>query len=373
MEPTSKNLSICEDCGKEPAIYGDGLTWARGAACEQKRRSSGTETPQGQPQVPSGESFPHEIKENLVSIILPVHMNSYSLFHYTGNCIGSIREHTNHGVYEEYELVVIDNGSPIKPPALSSYYADRVIVNETNLGVTKAWNQGIRMSVGKYIVLLNNDVQVFDNWLEGLRENLEEFDLVMAHPMYSLTEPFARAIEAKKIKEKVISSPNLFSTFKDFSCVMFKRSLLDEVGMFDERFFNYASDSDLFKRMEEKGKKWACVDYVPTHHISDATGFSIPETPEIMNEDKRKFAEKWESKPVAEVKIVRDQELLRIIDGGDPIYLKVGNMLHHIADAETLHALGYDFGQERTVKKEEVEKFEKGKRLNMTNYTIIYA
>ena len=52
---------------------------------------------------------------------------------------------------------------------------------------------------------------------------------------------------------------------------MFKKDLMDEVGMFDEQFFSYASDSDLFKRMDQAGKKYASTKAVAIHHIIDAT------------------------------------------------------------------------------------------------------
>jgi GT2 family glycosyltransferase len=358
-----EDLTICQDCKKEPATYGDGITWSRCAGCQLKHnQAAGVQPIQTQP---GSESFPHRIESGLVSVILPVYMVNYTLFHYTGNCIGALREHTP----EDFELVVVDNGSPLKPPKLESYYAHKVIVNAENLGVTKAWNQGIRASVGEYIVLLNNDVQVFDGWFETMKYHLADTDLVMAHPMYSLTEPFARAVESKQ----VLRGKKRFDALeKDFSCVMFKRSLIDEIGLFDERFFNYCSDVDFFKRMDEAGKKYKVLDNVATSHISDATGYSIAETPEIMNKDKEAYKEKWEHKTnvqeaVKEATAITGNNLLRVIDGGDPLYLRAGNSVHRIANPETLKALGFDFGQEQVIEKAEFDKFQKGELISMQN------
>jgi glycosyltransferase involved in cell wall biosynthesis len=372
------DLTICQDCKENPSVYGDGLTWGRCSGCQLKLTKNTIPT---EPEpVPIGEGFEHKVVEGLTSIILPVYMNNYSLFHYTGNCIGSIREHTDSEI-TPYELVVVDNGSPTKPPELTSYYAHRVIVNAENLGVTKAWNQAIRASIGEYIVLINNDVQVFDNWLGNLRSGLfDGYDLVMAHPMYSLTEPFARAVEASKIEKKVYETGKLYSDFKDFSCVMFKRSLLNEIGMFDEQFFNYCSDSDFFRRLELAGKKWACAEFVPTSHISDATGYSISETPEIMNKDKETYKEKWESVEILNSEIPIHEltythvnlggriveGLVRVEKGGDPIYLLLNQKFHHIKDLETLHALGGQLGSEVVIPN--LEGFEKGAEINMSNY-----
>lgn len=375
------DLTICQDCKVNPATYGDGVTWSRCSAC-QRKTTEGLEpetkllNPNG-PMAPD-QSFEHEIKEGLVSIILPVYINSYALFHYTGNCIGSIREHTKEG---DYELVVVDNGSPIKPPNLQSFYAHRIVQNEENLGVTKAWNQGIRVCIGEYIVLLNNDVQVFDGWLEDMKAALNSgLDLVMAHPMYSNTEPFARAVEARLAREGKKKFDDIPGS-KDFSCVMFKRSLLDELGLFDETFFSYCSDSDLFRRMDRAGKKYAVVN-VFTSHISDATGFSIPETPEIMNKDKAAFEEKWnkieleekhpgfEAIPGPKVELPKeDPRFFRTAETGDRVFFIDLKTLkaHWVKNPETLAALGGHLGTERTISREEYQKFEKGEAIDMNN------
>lgn len=361
MDGQPINLTICQDCKVNPATYGDGITWSRCSACQlANNKDKGVEQVQ---EAPQGEGFKHEIKEGLTSIILPIYLLNYSLFHYTGNCIGSVREHTPEG---EYELVVVDNGSPLKAPELTSYYAHRVIVNEENLGVTKAWNQGIRMSIGEYIVLLNNDVQVFDGWLEDMRAALDAgIDLVMAHPMYSLTEPFARAVESAAVRR---GDRKLDALEKDFSCVMFKRSLVEEIGLFDERFFSYCSDSDFFRRLEEAGKKWKMLDTVATSHLSDATGYSMAETSEIMNKDKESFAEKWENKPAIATPRPQRDNLVRVIDGGDPIYLLKDQEYHHISDPETLKALGFDFGDERAITQDEFKPYKRGEDISLKNY-----
>jgi len=357
------NLTICQECKENPAIYGDGITWSRCSACEMNYRGEQVQVPSPQ------EGMQHTIKEGLVSVILPVYMNDYALFHYTGNCIGALREHTPEN---SFELIVIDNGSPVKVPSPNSFYADKVIQNQENLGVTHAWNQGIRVSQGEYIVLLNNDVQVFDHWLEDMKAALKQYDLVMAHPMYSLTEPFARAKESARIRKEVLEREVHFSTFKDFSCVMFKRDLINELGTFDEEFFNYCSDSDFFDRMESAGKKWACCEAVATSHLSDATGYSIPETPDIMNKDKATYAAKSAGKvePVIEkIEIQLPYRLVRTKETGDAMFYIHNGKYHHVANPETLNALGLQFGDEKMISYTVLATdFEKGEVISIENY-----
>jgi len=225
----------------------------------------------------------------LTSIIILTNNINYSLFHYTGNCIGSVKEHTN----LPYEIILVDNGSTVKPGKLEDYNVDKVIVNEKNEGIAKAWNQAIRMSSGEYICLLNNDAMVFDMWLEDLQEALGKVDLVMATPMYG--EPFSRGHEALQKRAQWADKPieESFSDFRDFSCVLAKKQLFRDIGMFDEQFFMYCEDLDLIKRMEEAGKKSACTKKVSTYHVIGGTSTGNPETPKLMNESREKFKAKW--------------------------------------------------------------------------------
>lgn len=403
----------CDVCKIEPAVYGDGSTWARCSKCEYEHRKGleGQEEQEGlEKKETTGEGIPHQRIKDLVSIVMPVYIINYPLFHYTGNAIGSVRSHTKRLIEgrQQYELVVVDNGSPIKPPNNHSWYADKLITNENNLGVTKAWNQGIRMSFGEYVVLINNDVQVYEHWLEDMKKCLDEggLDLVMAYPMYSNTEPFARWVEAEKIRDRWSNKPiqESFSDFTDFSCVMFKKDLFEKLGddyMFDERFVSYASDVDLRKRMDNAGLKYASCKAVPIHHIIDATGASIPETPEIMNKDKEEFRKKWEGLEEkegiegGEIKMdlaqLSDQELdylltaipeeqekrkvqpkqrddlVRTDATGDRIYLVKDGQTHWIKNPDVLAALGASFGQEKTLPREEFNKFIKGEDISLEN------
>lgn len=396
------NLAICTNCHERPASYGDGLTWSRCSKCEREFRENenGGQIPEAKPApLQNGDGVEHQLIEGLTSIILPVYITNSPLLHYTGNCIGSIREHTEKDI-TPVELIVVDNGSTNPPPSLNSYYADKVIQNTENLGVTKAWNQGIRASFGEYIVLLNNDTQVFFDWLPTMLTALDNgLDLVMATPMYSTTEPFARAAEAEREKMKYngIDIKKTFSDNKDWSCVAFKKSLIAQVGQFDEQFFIFCQDSDFMKRMDQLGLKYGSCRAVPIHHIGDATGKNVEKIDQILTEDKARLEEKWKNPPAvpteyAEADMLSVEEdipesiketpelevepvepkktapLIRTVETGDAIYLfDKENKAHHVKNPETLKALGYGFGMETTIDKEEFSRFSPGEAIDMKN------
>lgn len=381
---------ICEICKEEPAVYGDGVTWGRCAKCQQefiKKDLFGKEHYQ---QETGNEGVPHQRIIGLTSIVIPIHMANYPLFHMTGNCIGSVREHTDKEK-DPYELIILDNGSPVQPPSNQSYYAQKIVKWEENRGVTKAWNAGIRVSFGEYIVLLNNDTQVYEGWLTTLKSALLTggLDLVMAKPMYSLTEPFARAVEAKREADRWVGKPIEESFDKtgptDFACVLFRKDLVDElgyegIGLFREEFVSYCSDIDVLKRMDEAGKKYAVCRAVPIHHIIDATGHSLPNTPQVMDTDKETFKTLWDrpqptsqpevrAEPQADTAVVLStvENLVRTDKTGDKIYFVKDNTLHWVKSPQVLGALGFSFGQERTITDEEFAKYQYGDPIDMSN------
>lgn len=74
-----------------------------------------------------------------------------------------------------YELIIVDNGSTLG--CLSCKYfkhADILIRNKNNLGFAPAVNQGISLARGEFIVQMNNDILVWEGWLETLLKDFED-------------------------------------------------------------------------------------------------------------------------------------------------------------------------------------------------------
>jgi GT2 family glycosyltransferase len=245
------------------------------------------------------DEFEQPNVKGLTSIIIPAYFLTYPLFHQTGNCIGSIREHTD-PLKTPYEIILVINGNTgigFKQEDYKNTYADKVIQNEKNEGWTKAVNQGIRVAKGEYIAIINNDVQVYDYWLEDFMECLNEggLDLVMATPMYG--KPFARATEAFMLRQDTMTLGigETFDNFRDWSCVITRKDLFRELGTFDEEFFVYGSDLDFLKRMDATGKKYKSTKRVNTHHIIGSTSSGMEETPDLMNDAKELLKKKYET------------------------------------------------------------------------------
>jgi glycosyltransferase involved in cell wall biosynthesis len=107
-----------------------------------------------------------EINPGLTSIIVPC----WNQVEFTQRCIASLKSRTR----PPWELIVVDNGSNDGTAAYLAGVRDMsavpvtVVTNATNLGFPAAVNQGLRLARGEYLVLLNNDVVVTDEWLDQL-------------------------------------------------------------------------------------------------------------------------------------------------------------------------------------------------------------
>ena len=81
------------------------------------------------------------------------------------NCLESVFQHTN-----DFELILVDNNSSDHsvPQAVARFPQIALVRNETNLGFANANNGGLRRVRGQWIVLLNPDTLVTNNWLDHL-------------------------------------------------------------------------------------------------------------------------------------------------------------------------------------------------------------
>ena len=97
-----------------------------------------------------------------VSIVIPV----YGQHQFTYNCLLSISLHTR---LQDVQIIVIDDCSP-EPAleALKQVQGVQWIRNANNLGFVRSCNAAAQQATGDYLVLLNNDVQVTQGWLEAL-------------------------------------------------------------------------------------------------------------------------------------------------------------------------------------------------------------
>ena len=138
-------------------------------------------------------------------------------------CIESVKAATD---LTEAEVIVVANGcfDNTREYVESLGEPFKLIWSDEQLGFTKATNLGLKTAQGEYVVLLNNDVIIYNRpepnyWLKLMREPFEKYDRVgMTGPM------------------KFIGVPNISNDFIMFFAAMTKKTILEEVGYLDESF-----------------------------------------------------------------------------------------------------------------------------------------
>lgn len=197
--------------------------------------------------------------------------------------------------YPHYEVLVVDNGSTdCSVEMIRQKYADRValLTSPTNLGFAGGNNLGIRAAKGTYILLLNNDASADDGWIEALVRGAESNERIgmCASKIYirgaaGILDSAGLLVSRDGIgrgRGRLERDRTEFSreeeVFIPSGCAaLYRRSMLDQIGLFDEDFFAYCDDTDLGLRGRLAG--WRCW-YVPTaivyHQYSGSTSPHSP-------------------------------------------------------------------------------------------------
>ncbi len=188
---------------------------------------------------------------------------------------------------DEFEVVVIDNSGTGRVQACNpqAFPRMRVISNSRNVGFGAAVNQAFRASTAPYLATLNDDAVADPRWLEGLLADAE------AHPRTGMFASEVRLAGTGELDSAGMSiasdgsskqaSPtplaNAEALLPSGSAALYRRAMLDEIGLFDESFFLYCEDTDLGLRAQWAG--WGCR-YVPgavvDHLYSHSAGRASP-------------------------------------------------------------------------------------------------
>lgn len=211
---------------------------------------------------------------------------------YLAPCLKSLYEG---GLKSSFDVVVVDNGSTDgSQQMLAEKYPDvKLIQNEGNLGLGKASNQGIEVTNGRHVLLLNNDTLVNGSALDLLVEYLDAHSEAGAaagkllNPDGSFQSgfaPFSTLLEefliVTHIGEMIWSgypshgdSNEIKTTgWMSSACLLVRRAALDQIGLLDESYFIYGDETDLQYRLNKAGWK---VFFLPESTIIHFGGRSM--------------------------------------------------------------------------------------------------
>ncbi|MCR8745447.1 glycosyltransferase family 2 protein [Romboutsia lituseburensis] len=217
----------------------------------------------------------------MIDIVIP----NYNGNKYLKECIDSLYIQT----YSNFRVIIIDNASTDSNYKWLDKYENIVFKRlDRNYGFDKAVNEGIKLSNTEYVVLLNNDTVARKYWLENLIKCIKSDDKI-----FSVCSKMIRYDDKNIIDDagdeynalgwgyKIgdgqpitshIDTKEVFSSCA--GAAIYRRSVLDEIGYFDEQFFAYMEDIDISYRAKIYGyKNIYCAD-AHIYHIGSATSGS---------------------------------------------------------------------------------------------------
>lgn len=199
-------------------------------------------------------------------------------------CLLSLRQQT----FKAFTTYVVDNGSSDgSVEYLRAHYPEvKVVAHADNLGFSAAINAGIRASSGEYIAALNNDTEVDPHWLEVLVAVLDVrsdvglcaskvLDFADRRVIDSYGDGYARTGIAFKVgilaRDRGQFSKPLEVLSPCAAASIYRRSLFEDIGVFDEDFFCYMEDVDIGLRAALAGYRCLVVPDALVYHIGSAS------------------------------------------------------------------------------------------------------
>lgn len=295
-----------------------------------------------------------------VSVVIPVH-NKLDV---TYNCLSSLKY-----VHSEisFEVIIVDDASVDDTLHLQKFVKGiKYIRQDESNGFLRSCNNGVRYARGKYIVLLNNDTEVTNGWLDELVttfENNENVGLVGAKLLYpdgTLQEAggivwntgdpwnYGRGGNAHDPRYNYVRDVDYVSG----ACLMLEREVWNRVKGFDELYVPaYFEDTDLAFKIRSIGKRVMYTPFAEVIHFegqSNGTNISggIKQYQEI---NRPKFKQKWSSyyvsngTPGVDVDLEKDRNVtLRglVIDTTTPSPDKDAGSYAAVMEMNLLRSLG---------------------------------
>jgi GT2 family glycosyltransferase len=199
-------------------------------------------------------------------------------------CLSSLLDQS----FRDFEAILVDNGSKDGSLALvvENFPEVKTIALGENRGFAAAANAGIEASETEYVVLLNNDTEQDRGWLEALvraandhpesglfASKLLDFDdrgmLDGVGDAMRLSGLPYRLGHGERDTGRFDAPGYVFGACA--AAALYRKSLFDEVGLFDEDFVSYCEDGDLSFRAQLAGHRCFYVPDAVVYHMGSAS------------------------------------------------------------------------------------------------------
>lgn len=221
----------------------------------------------------------------MISIVIP----NYNGQKYLKECLESIYVQDYILENNEYEIIIVDNGSSDGDYSWVELYQNIVFIKlDQNYGFSKAVNEGIGRANGEYVLLLNNDTKLCDGFLKEIEKAIFANDNIFAvsSKMLRYNQPeliddagddynilgWAYKRGDGKSEKTFNKQERVFSACA--GAALYRKKIFKEIGLFDEGFFAYMEDIDVSYRANIYGYKNIYEPKAKVYHIGSATSGS---------------------------------------------------------------------------------------------------
>lgn len=218
-----------------------------------------------------------------VSIVIP----NYNGLKYLETCMNALRRQT----MKDMEILFVDNGSADgSSEYIKTHYPEAVLIQlAENTGFCGAVNAGITKAKAPYVLLLNNDTEATETFVEELYRAIEKdarifscsSKMVQFHNRALMDDAgdlyCALGWAYARGKNKPLAD---FEEEQDvfFSCAgaaIYRKSILDKIGYFDENHFAYLEDADIGYRARIYGYVNRYAPKAVVYHIGSGSSGSV--------------------------------------------------------------------------------------------------
>ncbi|MBV8695889.1 MAG: glycosyltransferase [Chloroflexi bacterium] len=203
-------------------------------------------------------------------------------------CIESVLHFCAH---HDIEIVLVDNASRdgidvwaeslhYQEPRLHLLQASRIV------GEAEARNIGLKRSTGCYILILDASVELTGDLFTPLAKTLANTQIGITGLRGLRTDDLRHFEESQEVEVEVIES----------TCMAFRRGLLKQVGLFDERYrYSHYMDIDFSFAVRDTGVQTAVTPHLPLicHPQSHDSAISDAERARLTKRNFYRFLEKW--------------------------------------------------------------------------------
>jgi O-antigen biosynthesis protein len=295
------------------------------------------------------------------SIIIPVHNNWWTTF----GLLQSLRSNRESTPYET--IIVDDASTDMTPTALKTIRGVRVVTASKNIGYLRATNLGASYANAEYLVLLNNDTEPIQGWLDSILKYMDT-DPSIGLAGSNLISADGRLQESGGQifsdasgwnigrNESPFQPAFMFNKEVDYcsaAAIVIRTALWKEIGGFDERFVPaYYEDTDLAFEVRSKGYRVVNIPESMVVHMEgvshgkdESTGiksFQVKNQKAFFDKWSSELMTHWENKGIPRIEYSRSSlGIVVLVDRQFPAENRDSGSIRTLRLARQIQLLGF--------------------------------